>query len=208
MAFAVYKMSSTDLLLQKIQFIAASTDESLRLILNEEWSSTNNEYRLHIRHFLEEKLSPLFNREQLVLLNDLNWLPEAQNKFISISHCKKMGGISHADFKHGLDIEETKRISVEILKRTCTATEFSSALKPEFLWVAKEAALKALSGDHGYTRSIDRLLVTDLICQDWQSHFENQVFSFRLKPVQTLEFIFNKGFIFSDNEKLFCIFFK
>lgn len=199
---------ATPSLLEKIHFIAASIDESLRIILNEDWSSEQTDNRLVIRRFLEANFSANFTREQLALLNDLNWLPEAEHGYFSISHSKFLGGISYSQFKHGLDVEEIRRISVDVLKRTCKPQEFEQALRPEFLWVAKEAGLKALSGDCGYLRSTIPLLVSDLECFDWSSHFENRIFCFRLKSDKTLDLSLNKGFIFFEAEQLFCIYFK
>lgn len=198
----------TTSLLEKIHFIAASVDEGLRIILNQDWSSQQPNNRLVIRQFLETHFSAHFTREQLALLNDLNWLPEAEQGYFSISHSKFMGGLSYSKYKHGLDVEEIRRISIDVLKRTCTAEEFEKAPRAEFLWVAKEAGLKALSGDYGYLRSSMPLLVSDLECVDWSSHFENRVFGFRLKSSRTLDLELNKGFIFFEAEQLFCVYFK
>jgi hypothetical protein len=199
---------ATPSLLEKIHFVAASVDEGLRIILNEEWSSEKPDNRLFIRRFLENNFSINFSREQLALLNDLNWLPEAEHGYFSISHSKFMGGVSYSQYKHGFDVEEIRRISIDVLKRTCTPQEFEQSLRPEFLWVAKEAGLKALSGDYGYLRSSMPLLVSDLTCVEWTSHFENRVFGFRLKSDRTLDLELNKGFIFYEAEQLFCIYFK
>lgn len=199
---------ATPSLLEKIHFITALVDESLRIILNEEWSSLNTDNRLVIRHFLEKHFSANFTREQLALLNDLNWLPQAEQGYFSISHSKFMGGLSYSQYKHGFDVEEIRRISIDVLKRTCTPQEFEQTPRPEFLWVAKEAGLKALSGDYGYLRSEMPLLVSDLECYEWTSHFENRVFGFRLKSNKTLDLELNKGFIFYEAEQLFCIYFK
>ena len=74
--------------------------------------------------------------------------------------------------------------------------------------MAKEAGVKALSGDSGHKRAVKPLVVTDLVTTAWDSHFENRVFSFRLKSEKTLDFSLNKGFIFSEGVQLFCIYFK
>ena len=193
---------------QKIQFISETCgDSELRLILNELWASSVDDYRLLIREFLQEKMNSHFTREQWALLNDLNWRPVAENGYFSVSHCRKLGGVSFSKFKHGFDVEEMSRISVGVLERTCSEAEFKKSLKPEFLWVAKEAALKAYSEDYGYYRSTAPLVVSDFVCADWDSHFENQVFSFRIKSDKTLALHHNKGFIFSESGLLFCLFF-
>lgn len=190
-------------LLSKILFIQKSVDESFRLILNPKWNSTLPTYRHDIRKFLETQFSTHFSRQQLAQLSDLNWRPEASDGFVSISHCRALGGFSYSEYEHGFDVEETKRISIDILKRTSNETELQECLRTEFLWVAKEAGFKALSRS-----TSEALTVSDLICYDWQSHFENQVFCFRLKSDKTLDFSLNKGFIFLDNSLLYSIFFR
>ncbi|MGZ3690632.1 MAG: hypothetical protein ACXVAX_03965 [Pseudobdellovibrio sp.] len=199
---------STDELLQKLSYIQTDIDPQFRLILNPEWNSKNTEYRTQIRGFMEKELTAHFSREQLALLYDLNWIPECETGYLSISHCQSMGGFSFSKFKHGFDVEEMSRISVNVLRRTCSEEEINTSLKPEFLWVAKEAGIKALSGHSGHTRSTKPLVVTDLVATAWDSHFENRVFSFRLKSEKTLDFSLNKGFIFSEGVQLFCIYFK
>jgi 4'-phosphopantetheinyl transferase EntD len=132
----------------------------------------------------------------------LNWLPQASDGFVSISHCRVFGGFAFSKFKCGFDVEEIKRISNDILKRTSDPEELSSAPKTEFLWVAKESGFKALSSESA------ELVISDLLCADWESHFENKVFSFRLKSQKTLDFGLNKGFIFSEADCLFSIYFR
>ncbi|MEQ1722040.1 MAG: hypothetical protein ABL930_02620 [Pseudobdellovibrio sp.] len=189
-------------LLHKISYIQNSIDPTFRLILETDWNSKNTQHRHEIRKCLSTKFSSHFSREQLALLNDLNWLPQASDGFVSISHCRVFGGFAFSKFKCGFDVEETKRISHEILKRTSDPDELSSTPKTEFLWVAKECGFKALS-------QVDpELVISDLVCTNWESHFENRVFSFRLKSPKTLDFSLNKGFIFSESDCLFGIYFR
>ena len=199
---------STESLLEKIAFIRAETDENFRMILNPQWASSFTDYRLRIRRALEEKMTEHFTREQLVLLNDLNWLPESFSGHFSISHCKAMGGFTFSNYRHGFDVEELSRISVNTILRTSSDYERSTCPRNEFLWVAKEAGVKALSGAHGYERPEHDLVVTHLRTYEWNSHFENQVFSFRMKSEKALDFSLNKGFIFLEGDKLFCTYFK
>ena len=186
----------------KILYIQSSMDEEFRMIVDLQWSANHSDHRIKIRRFIEENFTSRFSREQLAWLNDLNKLPVATDGFFSISHCKALGGFTFSKLPHGFDVEETKRISTDILRRASSVKEQVAALKLEHLWVAKEAGFKALSS----TRP--DLLITDLICTDWQSHFENQVFSFRLNSLKTLDFSRNQGFIFSETDKLFCTYFK
>lgn len=194
--------SSSSSLLSKVLFVQKSVDQGLRLILDSSWNSKNPNYRQEIRECLSTRFSTHFSREQLALLSDLNWLPQASDGYFSISHCRVLGGFVFSKHKCGFDMEESKRISQDILKRTCSAEELQSVPRTEFLWGAKEAGYKALSD------SSPNLVISDLVCTDWESHFENQVFSFRLKSQKTLDFSLNKGFIFSEADCLFSIYFK
>ncbi len=187
---------------EKILYVQSSVDESFRLIVNEHWNSTQADHRIKIRNCIEEKFTSRFNRQQLAWLNDLNQLPKADDGFFSIAHCKTLGGFTYSKFPHGFDVEQTSRISNDIIRRTASATEQAAAPQLQFLWVGKEAGFKALSG----TRA--DLVITDLLCTEWQSHFENQVFSFRLNSLKTLDFGLNIGFIFSEADNLFCTYFK
>ncbi|AGH94417.1 4'-phosphopantetheinyl transferase superfamily protein [Pseudobdellovibrio exovorus] len=188
----------------KILFIQQSIDPKMRLVLNPEWSSANPNYRSEIRGFLASKFSVHFSREQLALLADLNWIPQASRGFFSISHCRRVGGFSYSEKPHGFDVEEVRRISVDVLKRVCTSEEFAEATDhPEHLWVAKEAGLKSF-----LDATAIPLLVSDLTCTQWSSHYENQIFGFRLKSAKTLDFCLNQGFIFSHEEALYSLYFR
>lgn len=186
----------------KILYIQSSADEKFRLILDKNWGSVNQNHRAGIRNCLATDFSNHFSRAQLAQLNDLTWLPKASDGSISISHCEQLGGFAYSKFKIGFDVEVISRISARILKRTAGENEIEACPVPEFLWVAKEAGYKALSdADPG-------LVISDLVCFDWHSHIENQVFSFRLKSEKTLDFGLNKGFIFSEGVCLFAVFLK
>lgn len=186
----------------KILYIQSSVDEKFRLILDKNWGSANQNHRAEIRSCLANDFSNHFSRAQLARLNDLNWLPEASDGSFSISHCEQLGGFAFSKFKAGFDVEVITRVSARILKRTATDGEIAACPVPEFLWVAKEAGFKALSD------SDPTLVISDLVCYEWHSHIENQVFSFRLKSQKTLDFGLNKGFIFSEGVCLFAIFLK
>lgn len=186
----------------QILYIQSSVDEKFRLILNKNWNSLLPSHRQDIRNCLAHEFSSHFSRLQLAQLCDLSLRPQASDGHFSISHCPKLGGFAYSQFKIGFDVEELRRISIQILKRTALEPEFSACPKPEFLWGAKEAGYKALSGDDS------SLVISDLTTYDWQSHNENQLFSFRLKAEKTLDFALNRGFIFSDAECLFAIFLK
>ena len=186
----------------KILYIQSSIDENFRMILDTNWRSSEPEHRQKIRQCMEEKFTQRFSRQQLAWLYDLNRLPEAEDGFFSIAHCKTLGGFTYSKLAHGFDAEEKKRISTDIIQRTATSTEQAAVPDLSWLWVAKEAGFKALSSSRA------DLIITDLVCSHWQSHFENQVFSFRLNSLKTLDFSLNKGFLFSEADNLFSVFFK
>lgn len=199
----------------KTLYIQSVLDQNLRLILDERWNSKNTNHRQNIRNFLGTEFSSHFSREQLAKLNNLNWLPEASDGFLSISHCSLFGGFVFSKHQVGFDIEERKRISPQLLNRVCSATEIQECPHTEFLWVAKEAGFKALSqmaptANHPSPDTLkhQKLLISDLTCFEWQSYFENQIFGFRLKSKKPLEFSLNTGFIFTEGPCLFGFYFK
>ena len=187
---------------QKLSLIHQLVDPSLQIVVSNKWNSTEREYRALIRHHLGDNYAPHFTREQWAQLYDLNWLPEALKGHFSISHNQVVGGFSYSEMKHGFDVEVKSRISTAIIKRTSNEIEYLNAPVPEFLWVAKESAFKALSNAE------TNLILPDLICLDWNSHSENQIWSFRINSVKTLDLRHNRGFIFQENGILFSIFYQ
>ncbi|MBC7740632.1 MAG: hypothetical protein H7061_00445 [Bdellovibrionaceae bacterium] len=186
----------------KLQGMHELVDPTLQIVVSENWNSTIRDYRALIRHHLGDNYAPHFTREQWAQLYDLNWVPDAMKGFFSISHNQTIGGFSYSEIKHGFDVEQRKRISTAILKRTSNDSEYQKAPVPEFLWVAKESAFKALNGAGG------TLLLPDLICVDWHSHYEKDIWSFRINSEKTLDFRHNKGFIFSENDILYSIYYQ
>ena len=189
--------------IDKINFIRQKiTDLDIRFHLSSEFGSENENYRQSIRAYIASQYSFHFSRPQLMNLADLNILPESIDGFFSISHSPKLGGFSYSNLKHGFDLEAIERISKPVIQRTCTSDEVDSAPNPKFLWVAKEAALKAVSKNKG------EFLVTDLVCENWVSHFETSVYSYRINSIKTLDLTLNKGFVFSEKDMMFAVFFK
>ncbi len=186
----------------KLKLMHELVDPSLQIVVSDKWSSTEREFRSLIRHHLGDNFAPHFSREQWAQLYDLNQLPLALKGFFSISHNQAIGGFSYSEMKNGFDVEMKNRISTAILKRTSNEIEYMNAPVPEFLWVAKESAFKALA------KPDLNLLLPDLICLDWESHSENQIWSFRIKSEKTLEFNHNRGFIFSENDILYSIYYQ
>lgn len=187
---------------EKLKAMHILVDPTLQIVVSENWNSTIRDYRALIRHYLGDNYAPHFTREQWAQLYDLNWVPDAMKGFFSISHNQTIGGFSYSEMKHGFDVELKKRISTAILKRTSNEIEYMNAPEPEFLWVAKESGFKALG------TPTNNLLLPDLICLDWESHSEKNIWSFRIKSQKTLDFRQNRGFIFSENEILYSIYYQ
>ncbi|OFZ28359.1 MAG: hypothetical protein A2622_04470 [Bdellovibrionales bacterium RIFCSPHIGHO2_01_FULL_40_29] len=190
-------------LTSQVQFIQQQmNDPEFKLDLSERFSSHQKNYRLHIRNHLIEKYVAHFNPQQLASLTDLNILPLASRGYFSISHSLKLGGFSYSTLAHGFDLEDAERISMPVLERTSTADERTMAPDAKYLWVAKEAAFKSFAGfNNSHT-------VADFICSEWKSHPETHVQSFRVLSKKTLEQTHNRGFVFSEKDILFGIYFK
>ncbi|MFZ3229871.1 MAG: hypothetical protein WA160_06680 [Pseudobdellovibrio sp.] len=188
---------------KKITFIKKQIQNlELNFILSTDFGSSLANYRQNIRKNMEDNYSYCFNRQQLANLADLNLLPQASEGFFSISHTQNLGGFSFSNFKHGFDLENSDRISKNIILRTSSEAEVLAAPDAKFLWVAKEAALK------GMANLRDEYILTDFICEGWQSHSGNDVFSYRINSKKTLDFSHNKGFVFSEKDILYSIFYK
>lgn len=177
-------------------------DLQLNFFLSSEFAAATENYRQNIRAALANDHSFRFNRQQLADLSDLNIIPTASDGFFSISHCPGLGGFSFSNFKHGFDLENVDRISKPIILRTCSDEEVAAAPNAKFLWVAKEAALKAIS------KGTNDFVITDFQTENWKSHIETEVFSYRIASKKTLDLGLNKGFVFSEKDILFGLFFK
>ena len=187
-------------------------DQSVSFVLQNKFASTQENYRNNIRRYIAAHYPTHFSTLQLALLTDLNTLPECKSNegYFSISHNLQVGGFTFSKHPHGFDAEEIKRISIPIIERTSSEAERKSVPNITFLWVAKEAAYKALN--RNLPALTKPLIMTDLICSEWQSHSESSVHSFRVmleKPLaETLSLNLNLGFVFSDKDILFSIYFK
>jgi phosphopantetheinyl transferase len=101
----------------------------------------------------------------------------------SISHTQDLGGFAciKTDGKAiGFDIELIARVSDEVAKRVCTdPTELSAAPSPAHLWVAKEAAFKALKGKS------QPLVLSQIVLTNWRKQ-DSQIETYHLlKPTSS-----------------------
>ncbi len=112
------------------------------VFLSSEWSSVQEEYRKKIR-------TELYKKTKDASFLDLEKIPESDKFFVSISHCKSLGGYAlHLKKDIGFDVEEVNRIQPEVIERISTDKdrEIFKGENSKFLWVIKEAAFKMTSG--------------------------------------------------------------
>ncbi len=181
-------------------------DASIQFVLSKNYGSKEPKCRESIREYLGEEFTAHFSREQLATLPDLNQIPTASNGYFSISHNQQIGGFSYSKFQHGFDVESLKRISNAILQRTSGETERASAPNIKFLWVAKEAAFKALSSRS--RNQVSKFVLTDLVTFDWQAYANTDICTFKIKSEKPIQQDINLGFIFLSEDMLFSIYFR
>lgn len=111
------------------------------VFLSSDWSSSVPKYRDEIRIELYKK-----SRDKNVL--DLDKLPKSDKFFVSISHCKALGGYA-LNLKEpiGFDVEEKERLTAENITRISTEQERQIFGEHQnYLWSIKEAAFKRFEG--------------------------------------------------------------
>lgn len=111
------------------------------IFLASDWSSSCQGHRESIRTELYKK-----TKDKSFL--DLKQVPKSDIFFVSISHCRSLGGYALNLKKDvGFDVEDLKRIKPEIIKRISTEKdrELFTEKDCHFLWVIKEAAFKLMS---------------------------------------------------------------
>ncbi len=108
------------------------------VFLSSDWSSKKKDYRKKIR-------TQLYKKTKNASFLNLKTLPKSNKFFLSISHCKSLGGYAlYLKKEIGFDIEEMSRITPKIIKRISTQKNqlFFNKENQKFLWVIKEAAFK------------------------------------------------------------------
>lgn len=117
------------------------------VFLSSNWSSVQEGHRDNIR-------TELYKKTKDASFLDLEKTPgvdfDTKGVFVSISHCKALGGYAlHLSKKIGFDVEEQERIKESVIERISTAHDrnFFTEEKAKFLWVIKEAAYKLFSCD-------------------------------------------------------------
>lgn len=104
----------------------------------------------------------------------------------SISHCPGYGGYALAvsgskKLSLGLDIEMVSRVTGDLARRICLIeAEYLCSPRPSFLWVAKEAAFKAMQGES------QPKVISSVAISSWQGMSEN-FYTFRGTVKNNLE---------------------
>ena len=125
--------------------------------------------QLRMQAFSELKNQNIITKEHPSLL-DLKSIPTLSKGDISFSHSQKTCGFVFSQQVHqlGFDIEEQQRVSDPPVKRVSSEQEFQQAPSPLHLWVAKEAAFKAL---HKALPKVHVLSHVEI--HSWSSHSHN-----------------------------------
>jgi hypothetical protein len=108
--------------------------------IKEDFSASTPDNRVKIRQAISDKTK----HEDV---HDLKSRPLLPNQFVSISHCKSLGGFALADHPVGLDIEETQRVELKNALRIQNIHDDMNFPHPAALWAAKEAVFKSYVKD-------------------------------------------------------------
>lgn len=104
---------------------------------------------------LEKESKKSLPQEEKDTLLDLNKQPKSTFTSLALSHCPTLGGIVFCFNKKialGFDVERTSRVTHKTIKRISEQKELSLAPQPSLLWVAKEAAFKAVPNKNLFLR--------------------------------------------------------
>jgi hypothetical protein len=138
---------------------------TLTIVISENFAAAGNAGRMKIREAIIEALQP--NEIEAQTLRMLEHLPDPPNASVSISHSPSLGGFAYTRAQTpsiGFDIEEVTRIHSNAVARISKPEELTQS--PARLWVAKEAAFKALRGRPK--------VITGLTTRAWRSVIERE----------------------------------
>lgn len=112
-----------------------------------EWGAKVIDGRQNIRRFLYEKIKTKSSMSESNLSNLLDLkktVTKIENTYISISHTGEEGACAMSSYPVGIDLELQSRLLEKTVERISSEEEIKRAPHFSFLWVAKEAAFKAL----------------------------------------------------------------
>jgi len=121
----------------------------IEVILSTEWNSSKEGYREELRQHLAHSLQNQITQfTEIKKLMDLNQIPTPPGMSLSIAHCPLVGGFAKTipPNQIGFDVEVDDRVSAQSIARISKPDEVRIMPSPSHLWVAKEAAFKALFG--------------------------------------------------------------
>jgi hypothetical protein len=119
---------------------------TLEMRLRPEWAAGA---RAQIRSALVSEIGADLSETEREALARLDLVPDPPGHSVSISHTPSLGGfvyLKQAGPRLGFDLEDIARVHTKVVSRVSTPEELSAAPSPAQLWVAKEAAFKALRG--------------------------------------------------------------
>lgn len=132
--------------------------EGLRLSalqFRSQWGADRAESRLKIRKALLKRVK---NKKVL----SFKTVSKCDDFYFSISHTSDCGGYALARDPIGFDLESGKRpISPQVIKRVSNSSDRLTGLTPHEIWVAKEAAFKAISA-HAQIKTISQVNIRPL----------------------------------------------
>lgn len=135
----------------------------VRFFLDPAFGSGAGEHRLAIRRKIAEVTG-----DSTVL--DLNSRPQPKGCFASVSHCRTLGGFAQSSRPIGFDIEETDRVTWDIVNRMGHPQDIKGPT-PAAHWSAKEAAFKSLTKNEG-------VILSDITILSW-SEAGDRIYAFK-----------------------------
>lgn len=121
----------------------------------------------------------------------------------SISHCPTLGGFVASTQKRrlGFDIEESSRITKDVLSRMFSQDEIAAAPHPYLLWCAKEALFKALKGEG------QPVVLSNLPELRWSAVTEHSnTYQIQVKNLNEKNFSSLVGYVWMDSTNSLCVF--
>lgn len=170
---------------------------SLELHLSSEWSSNSPDHRKLLRAFIADHLC--LQGEARKEVCDLTYPPQTADKKISLAHSLHIGVVGFADVAIGVDIEQTSRVTEKIVERISSKEEMKAAPSVADLWVAKEAAFKAL---YNYEQP---QIMSQVEIGAWQKH-SSQIEIFHVTNVEKFSAPHGVGAIWTSGLHKIAIF--
>jgi hypothetical protein len=164
-----------------------TANEVFHIDVRPNWGNENPEYRKEIRKGILDYLHRHHPDQVADSIWDLNSPPLLKSLFVSISHCKGMGGFALSTQALGFDVEDTTRISQQVIDRVSTEEELKACPEFELLWPAKEAVFKC---------STEFYTITHIQILNWEKS-QNDTYFFKCLTAQ--------GWAFKDSSHSYAL---